>query len=74
MVLKSHIICLDVSSDQSQNCSENQQFWLENVQCLTTISSTAQQVLHICWTPYIHTIRSRIKLYAKHHATGKVSV
>ena len=40
MVLKSHLICLDVSSNQSQNCSDNQQFWSENVQCPTTISST----------------------------------
>ena len=41
IVLKSYIICLDILSDQSQNCSDNLQFWSENVRCPTTISSTA---------------------------------
>ena len=41
IVLKSYIICLNILSDQSQNCSDNLQFWLENVPCPTTISSTA---------------------------------
>ena len=38
---KQYSICLDILSDQNQNCSDSQQFWQENVLCPTTISSTA---------------------------------
>ena len=41
VVLELYIIYLDTLSDQSQNCSDNQQFWLENVRWPTAISSTA---------------------------------
>ena len=33
--------CLDILSDQNQKYSDKCQFWWENVQCPTTISSTA---------------------------------
>ena len=38
-VLESCSIYLDILSDQNQNCSYCQQFWSENVQCPTAISS-----------------------------------
>ena len=32
--------CLDILSEQNQKCSDECQFWSENVRCLTIISST----------------------------------
>ena len=34
---------LDIMSDQTRTCSDKHRFWLENVRCLTIISSTANK-------------------------------
>ena len=45
--------CLDILSDQNQKCSDECQYWSENVQCPTTISSTAMYITYVCVYTYI---------------------
>ena len=48
--------CLDILSDQNQECSDECQFWSENVRCPTIISSTDIDIaIAIDWLlPYQH--------------------
>ena len=47
LALKLYLIYLNSLSNQSQNCSDNQQFWSENVRCPTTISGTVVEYIYL---------------------------
>ena len=50
--------CLDILSDQNQNCSDKCQFWSENVRCPITISSTGMTIIQ-------HYLKSSMKVIYK---------
>ena len=55
---------MDILSDQSQNCSDNWQFWSENVRCPTTILSTDSYVALILQQIYLSYLMNALQ---NHH-------